>query len=213
MTDTVVREKAVTFEGPCGRIEGRLAESYNTPGNAVLALHPHPQYGGTMSNNVVKTVIKAGQETGFATLRFNTRGVGRSEGVFANGIGEQDDLAAAIDFLKRETGQSRVAVVGYSFGASVALRYCYRSDHGIDHLFLVAPPPFLLPKKLALAHPVVKKIVLGERDDIAPPEAIRSLLSKEEMDALIHIIPGEDHFFMSKESALEKVFSELFLLM
>jgi alpha/beta superfamily hydrolase len=205
-----MKEKAVAFQGPCGQIEGRLSEGFKKGGGALLVLHPHPQYGGNMSNNVVKAVVRSGQRSGLTTLRINFRGVGRSDGQFADGVGEQDDVGAAIGFVRRKTGDRPVALAGYSFGACVALAYCHRPNPHVDHLFLVAPPPFLLAKDLLLAHPLAQKIVLGELDQIAVPEAVIALVPEEKKAALIEIIHGADHFFRDKEAPLEKVFSELF---
>jgi alpha/beta superfamily hydrolase len=162
-----------------------------------------------MSSNVVKAVVRAGQLCGLATLRINFRGVGRSEGEFGEGKGEQDDVRVAVDFIRREIG-GPVALAGYSFGASVALRYCHRSDHGVDHLYLIAPVPFLIQQELSKELPVLRRIVIGEMDQIAPLETVRAMVNEEHRDGLIDVIPDADHFFSNKESVLEKRFSGLF---
>ena len=208
---SALREKSVTFEGPDGQLEGRLAESGNKDyGAALLVLHPHPLYGGNMSNNVVKAVVRAGQLVGFSTLRINFRGVGRSDGRFADGIGEQDDLQAAIAFMDRELGTKAKVLAGYSFGAGVALAYCHRPNHKVDHLYLIAPPPFLLPENLSLEIAVTRKILLGEHDQLAPPDALKSMISQEKRQSLLEVIPQTDHFFLGEESTLESLFSGFF---
>ena len=203
-----LREITVTFQGPDGKLEGRLAESGNKA--VLLVLHPHPLYGGNMSNNVVKAIVRAGQLAGFSTLRINFRGVGRSEGQFAHGIGEQDDLAAAMAFMDRELGTKTKILAGYSFGAGIALAYCHRPNHGVGHLYLIAPPPFLLPENLSLEIAVMRKILLGEYDQIASPDAVKSMVSPEKGESLLEIIPNTDHFFMGEETTLERVFSGFF---
>jgi alpha/beta superfamily hydrolase len=211
MVASTLREKSVTFEGPGGQLEGRLAESVNKDhGAALLVLHPHPLYGGNMSNNVVKALVRAGQLAGFSTLRINFRGVGRSDGQFANGVGEQDDLQAALAFMDREFGTKAKVLAGYSFGAGVALAYCHRPSHEVDHLYLIAPPPFLLPENLSLEIAVTRKILLGEHDQLAPPDAVKSMVSPEKRESLLEVIPNTDHFFMGEESTLERVFSGFF---
>jgi alpha/beta superfamily hydrolase len=210
MVGTALREKTVTFEGPGGQLEGRLAKGASEGRKALLVLHPHPQYGGNMSNNVVKAVVRAGQPAGLTTLRINFRGVGRSKGEFAHGLGEQEDVGAAMKFLEREFEIKTQVLAGYSFGAGVALAYCHRPHHEVDHLFLIAPPPFLLPENLSLEIPVTRKILLGEHDQIAPPDAVKSMVSPDKRESLLEVIRDTDHFFVSKETMLERVFSDFF---
>ena len=210
MVGTSLREKPVTIQGPVGQIEGRLAKSTNTNPKGLLVLHPHPQYGGTLSNNVVKAVIRAGQREDLTTLRINFRGVGRSDGTFDHGVGEQEEVQAAIRFLKRWGGIKTLILAGYSFGACVALAYCHRPENGVDHLFLIAPPPFLLPENLSLEIPVTKKILLGEQDQIAPPDVVKSKVSPAERNRLLEVVDDTDHFFMDKEPTLERIFSGFF---
>jgi len=210
MVGTAQKERPVTFEGPCGQLDGRLAEGNSKDDRALLVLHPHPQYGGNMSSSVVKAVVRAGQQGGLTTLRINFRGVGRSEGEFAHGIGEQEDVEAAMKFMDRELGTKAKILAGYSFGASVALAYCHRPNHKVDHLYLIAPPPFLLPENLSLEIPVTRKILLGEHDQIAPSETVKSMVSPKKRKNLLLVIRDTDHFFMGEESTLVKIFSGFF---
>ena len=166
-------------------------------------LHPHPLYGGNLDNNVVATAVRIGQACGFVTLRFNFRGVMNSEGEYDEGLGEQDDVGAAVDYLRKDVGAATIVLAGYSFGACIGLAYCHREEHGVSHLILISPPPFLLPQKLSLEASVVKKIILGELDEIAPAEAIQSRISTEARQFLVKIIPQADHFFWGKEESLE----------
>jgi alpha/beta superfamily hydrolase len=157
-----------------------------------------------MKNNVVETIVRAGQRVGVATLRFNFRGVGRSEGEYAEGTGEEADIGAALDFLERSFSIGTTILVGYSFGACVALAYCHRSGHRVDHLLLISPPPFLLPEALSLEASVVRKIMVGEKDQIAAPDAIKARVSATRVEELVEVIPGADHFFWGREEDLEK---------
>ena len=110
-------------------LEGQLDlpdEGAATPSAGVVICHPHPQYGGEMTNNVVMAVSSSIVAYGMAALRFNFRGVGRSGGAYDNGVGEQDDALAALEALA--TGvvgddlpdEMRVGLAGYSFGGGVA---------------------------------------------------------------------------------------------
>jgi alpha/beta superfamily hydrolase len=198
------KEERTEFSGPAGRLEGLLGNESAAQNGVVVALHPHPLFGGSMYNNVVETVVRAGQRCGLATLRFNFRGVGRSEGDFSGGTGEQDDVGAALDFLAQGFDIGSKILAGYSFGAVVGLAYCHRQEHNADHLVLVSPPPFLLPEGMSLEAGVLRKIVVGEADELAPPGEIITGVSASRHEALIALLPGADHFFGGMEDELER---------
>ncbi|HZV58206.1 MAG TPA: CocE/NonD family hydrolase, partial [Sphingobium sp.] len=90
----------VIFPGPEGRLEGRFSPPPRPRAPVALILHPHPQGGGTMNDRITQALYKTFVKRGFATLRFNFRGVGRSQGTFDNGIGELSDAAAALDWVQ-----------------------------------------------------------------------------------------------------------------
>jgi alpha/beta superfamily hydrolase len=205
VTSGLPEEKPVEFPGLVGILQGRLSNETSRHGGALIAVHPHPLYGGNMDNKVVEAAVRAGQACDLITLRFNLRGVGGSQGSYDEGIGEQDDIGAALDFLGQRFSPQTMSLVGYSFGAYVALAYCHRQNHGVDSLFLISPPPFLLPDDLSLDLPVVKKIVLGENDEIALAEEVKSRIPMKRAEELIQVIPGADHFFWGKEGEIEKL--------
>ncbi len=205
----MLNERPVTFPGPAGLLDGRLAYESNHKGAALVMLHPHPRFGGSMDNNVADAIVQAGQGCGLATLRFNFRGVGRSEGEYADGTGEADDAASAVAFMATRSGAGTIILAGYSFGACVALSYCRRPKHGVTHLFLVAPPPALLEEGVSLEIPEMKKIVLGEKDVLAPPGELQAMLSESARGSLLEVIPGADHFFGGKDRELRQVFERL----
>src|SRR5271156_829070 len=119
------KEERVTFKSSDLTLEGMIASPDGAgPHRAAVVCHPHPLYGGSMYNNVVDAVLEALHARGFATLRFNFRGVGQSEGEFDNGKGEADDAVAAIRFLTAQKGvrADSAVLAGYSFGAMTAVR-------------------------------------------------------------------------------------------
>jgi alpha/beta superfamily hydrolase len=137
------------------------------------------------------------------TLRFNFRGVGRSEGDYSEGDGEQEDVDAALDYLERSFDVGTKVLGGYSFGASVALAYCHKPGNRVDHLLLISPPPFLLPKGLSLEASVVRKIIVGDEDQIVPIEDVKSRISSNRVEELVEVIPGADHSFWGREDDLK----------
>src|SRR5438093_13728759 len=114
----------MTFASGVLTLEGALNLPERTPAPGIVVCHPHPMYGGDMHNNVVDAVCQTAAANGIVALRFNFRGAGGSEGIYDNGVGEQDDVGAALAYLRElpEVDGARVALAGYSFGAAIALQ-------------------------------------------------------------------------------------------
>src|SRR5580765_3638596 len=110
------------LEGPAGRIEAIIKEPAGPVTRAAIVCHPHPLFGGTMHNKVVFRMSRAFQDAGFAVLRFNFRGAGRSEGQHDNGLGEQDDLRAAMAYIEERYPGVELWLAGFSFGSAMMLR-------------------------------------------------------------------------------------------
>ena len=106
----------ITFLSEEYEIEGLLTQRDEKKG--VVVTHPHPLYGGDMYNMVVESIVHVYQMKGYSTLKFNFRGVGRSQGAYDNGLGEQKDVLSALSFLA-DLGMDRIDLAGYSFGAWV----------------------------------------------------------------------------------------------
>ena len=135
-----------------------------TPKGLALICHPHPQFGGTMDNKVVQTLHKAFAELGFATMRFNFRGVGASEGVFDNGIGETEDAAAALVWARAQVGDSIALVAaGFSFGCFVQTQLLPRSQPKMLVLIAPAVSRFAIPE---VAKDTI--VIHGDEDDVVP---------------------------------------------
>ncbi len=130
----------VIFNGPEGRIQGRYQHSKQDNAPIALILHPHPQGGGTMNNKVVYNLFNVFTQRNFSTLRFNFRGVGRSQGVFDNGQGELADAAAALDWVQTHNPDAPGCwVIGFSFGAWIGMQLLMRRPE-IKGFISVAPP-------------------------------------------------------------------------
>lgn len=190
-----MKEEPVFFGKDQARLEGIFASAGGTRG-AVIA-HPHSLMGGDMRNPVVETVSRSLLASGFSTLRFNFRGVGRSEGTFDEGRGEQEDFLAALAFLE-ERGSREVLPAGYSFGAWVIAGALGRRSTA--PAILVAPPIRLFPFDLENLRGRVGLIVCGDRDPYCPAEGIRGMA--EALSCPLASVTGADHFFALHEIEL-----------
>lgn len=175
-------------------------------GIGVVITHPHPLYGGTMNNPVVETVQKAYQQRGYASLRFNFRGVAGSQGNHDNGIGEQDDVRAAISYMQNKNVQP-VDLAGYSFGAWVNSGVAAEGRTPIRSMVMISPPVGFIEFENIRALSCLKLVVTGSRDDIAPADQIRDLLPSWNPDARFEIIDGCDHFYSGYLDRLESIIS------
>lgn len=193
-------ESRITF--PCGdlKLEGLLTLPEGGAPGAAVVCHPHPMYGGSMYNNVVEAVLEALWRRQFATLRFNFRGVGDSEGEYDGGEGELDDVREAVAFLAGKAGVKSVVLAGYSFGASVSLR-AGLTDPAVDRLVLVALPVAMMTGTSdSTSKPVL--LVSGDCDSYSPLEPLRTLAGKLGSRTRLEILAGADHFFGGYEARL-----------
>jgi alpha/beta superfamily hydrolase len=178
-----------------------LPESGGGPFPTAIVCHPHTLMGGDKRNGVVVRVCLGLAAAGWGALRFDFRGAGSSKGSFDEGEGEQKDVNGAVDFLlgRPEIDPEELAVVGYSFGAGVALHYAAR-DRRLSRMVGIAlvrhhyEDPFLDE----VTRP--KLFVGGESDPWAPAEALRRYVERLPPPKKLHIVPGADHVFSGKVS-------------
>jgi alpha/beta superfamily hydrolase len=168
---------------------------------AAVICHPHPQYGGDMHNPVVRTVEAALQQSHFATLRFNFRGVGRSAGSYGGGIGEQDDARAAVAFLQEQSGGASITLSGYSFGAMVALQ-AGATLAAVDRLIAVAPPVVFFDLAFLATCTKPKLFIAGDHDQYCGVSDLTRQLAGVPEPKTHHILPGADHFLYGHDSAV-----------
>jgi alpha/beta superfamily hydrolase len=189
----------VNINGPEGRIEGRYSHGRVPNAPAALLLHPHPQHGGTMNNKVVYQLYQAFAARGFSSLRFNFRGVGRSEGSYGHGEGELADAAAALDWLQSfNPNASSCWIAGFSFGAWIGMQLLMRRPE-ITGFIAVAPPANIFDFSFLAPCPASGMIVQGGADEIVPVEAVTRLVDRLNNQRGIKIeyrvVPGANHFF------------------
>ena len=193
----------ITFLSEEYEIEGLLNKKDEKKG--VVVTHPHPLYGGDMYNLVVESIVHVYQMKGFSTLKFNFRGVGRSQGTYDNGFGEQKDVLSALSFLS-DMGLGRIDLAGYSFGAWVNA-HAIQEDTQVEQMIMVSPPVGFMDFKSIVTMNTLKFVVTGNRDDIAPAGVIEKMMSSWNPNARFDVIDGADHFFGGYLNRLESVLS------
>ena len=202
----------VNINGPEGRLEGRYQHN-RTPGAPIaIMLHPHPQHGGTMNNKVVYALYHAFARRGFSVLRFNFRGVGRSQGTFDRGEGELSDAASALDWLQDfNEGASACWIAGFSFGAWIGMQLLMRRPE-ISGFVSIAPPANLYDFTFLAPCPSSGMIIQGVEDEIVPPASVEKLVEKlkaqRNLDIDYRLIPGANHFFHDNLEQLDQHLSD-----
>lgn len=197
----------IIFNGPEGRLEGRYQPGRSQTAPIAMVLHPHPQYGGTMNAKVVYNLYRTFAERGFSVLRFNFRGVGRSQGQFDDGLGELSDAASALDWLQiNNPNATSCWVGGFSFGAWIGMQVMMRRPE-IRGFISVAPPANLYDFTFLAPCPSSGLIIQGSDDEIVTPSSVEKLVQKVRTQKSIvvehTIIKGGNHFFEGKLEELD----------
>ncbi len=195
------------FDGPAGRIEAILKEPQTPAARAAIVCHPHPLFGGTMHNKVVYRIARAFQDAGFAVLRFNFRGAGRSAGRHDEGRGEQDDLRAAINFMNGARGYEEIWLAGFSFGSAVMLRAAC-GDPSIRALVAAGAPVSKYDFSHVITCPKPKLFVQGALDEFGSREDLEKFVARLAEPKSLKIIEGADHFFEGHLPELAHAVSE-----
>lgn len=202
------KESNFTIDGPAGLLE--LA--WNKADGAGLALgvvpcviicHPHPVHGGTMDNKVVTTLMRTYRDLGVNVVRFNFRGVGKSEGTFDNAKGEFDDLMAVVDWVHRYLRPSDVLLAGFSFGSSIAARASY-SVKKLRHLVLVAPPIERYAYDMNRQFTVPLCVIQGDQDERVNAQGVYDWITELTSPYQLIRYPEAGHFFHGFLSSLKQ---------
>jgi hypothetical protein len=199
----------VMFIGEKGRIEGRWhpGKSRNAP--IAIILHPHPQFGGTMNNPVSYHLYYTFANRGFSVLRFNFRGVGRSQGSFDHGQGELSDAAAALDWAQATNPDARACwIAGVSFGAWIGMQLLMRRPE-VEGFISVAAPASLYDFSFLAPCPSSGLFVHGDKDAVVPTTAVAQLVEKLKTQKGIvieqQLVRGANHFFDGKIEQLMEI--------
>lgn len=185
----------VLLPGPAGVLELAcdVADAGSARAGTAVICHPHPEHGGTMHNKVVTIVERAARELGLATVRFNFRGVGASEGSYDEGNGESDDLAAVVDWVRNTRPDRSLWLAGFSFGAYVALRCAERLKP--DQLILVAPPVGRWDFASIPAPACPTLVVQGEADEVVDAPAVFEWAASLDPEPNVVRMEETSHFF------------------
>jgi uncharacterized protein len=196
----------VIFNGPEGRLEGRYQMSKKRSAPIALLLHPHPQFGGTMNNQIIYNLYYAYLARGFSVLRFNFRGIGRSQGVFDHGSGELSDAASALDWAQAMAPEAKTCwVAGVSFGAWIGMQLLMRRPE-IEGFLSIAAMANRYDYTFLAPCPSSGLFVHGENDRVSPSRESMSAIDKVKTQKGIRIehqiVPGANHFFEGKMDEL-----------
>ncbi len=201
MSPRTVRE---SIAGPAGRIECAIDRTEAAPRGLAMVCHPHPQGGGTLDNKVVQTVARAFLQLGWASVRFNFRGVGASEGIWGEGVGEVDDAMTVLANWRArlEFAPLPFCLAGFSFGGFVAAEVAHRmpADSRPRRILLVGPST---EKQVVPAVPADTVVIQGESDDIVPLGATLDWARPQNLPVIV--FPGVGHFFHGRLALLKGV--------
>ena len=203
MTNVAHDSRQLFLSGAVGRLETILwSPAAGQPAMAAVVCHPHPLFGGTMHNKVVYNAAKALDAQGLAVLRFNFRGTGRSEGKHDKGIGEQDDVRAALDFLAKEFPKTPLLVGGFSFGCWVGLRVgC--EDPRVKLLIGLGAPVNSTDFSFLAQCGKPKLFAHGEKDQFGDPAKLKRVVDAAPGENSVVIVSDADHFFAGKLEQLD----------
>lgn len=199
----------VIFTGAAGRIEGRYHPARQKNAPIGIVLHPHPQFGGTMNHQIIYQIYYAFVHRNFSVLRFNFRGVGRSQGSFDHGQGELSDAASALDWAQSINPEARSCwIAGFSFGAWIGMQLLMRRPE-IEGFISVAPPANLYDFTFLAPCPSSGLMVNGAKDRVVPTESVRGLVDRLKTQKGIVIdhatVPEANHFFEGRMDGLMEV--------
>jgi len=199
------RSETLLISGPVGNLEIRIKPSVHgvDSGKAVVISHPHPLYGGTMNNKVVTTMERAFSSLGYTTVAYDFRGVGGSEGEYDNGIGEQADLKAVLDWLRAKYELNYTVLAGFSFGSYVSLSALAKCK--IDAICTVAPPVGLYDFSVINDVDVSWSLIQGGQDEVVSAQEILDWAMKQKSKPDIYWREDASHFFHGELVWLRKV--------
>ena len=193
--------------GAAGRLEAQYSPGKTDNAPIALILHPHPKTGGHMNNAVTVQLYRVFMKRGFSTLRYNSRGVGKSQGEFDSGIGELSDAATALDWLQTTNPTaSQCWVAGYQFGSYIGMQLLMRRPE-TDGFITISPPANIYDYSFLAPCPASGLIMHG-KDDTHVPHAdvdrmVAKLRTQKGISIAYELTEGANHFWMDKLDVVE----------
>jgi alpha/beta superfamily hydrolase len=202
------RIESLLIDGPAGKLEALLEEPEDqTPNAAVLVCHPHPSHGGTMHNKVVYRIARGMRRAGAVVLRFNYRGVNRSEGKYDEGVGEIDDARAALEVLRSRYPELPFSLAGFSFGSRIILKLGCEIP-GVSRLIAVGFPASYQDSTELGRCEVPRVFIVSSHDEFCPVPAMDAYFAGLPGPKKLIWIKARDHFFAGALDEFEEaVFS------
>lgn len=203
----------VIIPGPDGRLEGKYHHNQSPSAPIAIVMHPNPLYGGTMNNKVVYNIYKNFVHHGFSVLRFNFRGVGKSQGKFDDGIGELNDAASCLDWMQQyNMDASSCWVAGFSFGSWVAMQLLMRRPE-IEGFIISSPPANLYDFSFLAPCPSSGLVTHGDKDDVVLQETVSTMAKRlnaqsRGVDVDFSLIKGADHYYRERADELNQVIDD-----
>lgn len=198
----MAQEEKIVIQGPAGVLEARHQPAQQQR-LGLLMCHPHPLFHGTMDNKVVTTVTRTAAGLGLPTLRFNFRGVGSSDGTHDHGVGEQDDVLAALNYCYETLGWQAVILAGFSFGAGMACLASCRQPQGIAALLLLAPAVHHFDAPNQLPYEFETYVYMGDDDEVVPFDEVESWAGLVVPTPHFQVFEQGGHFFHGRLTDLK----------
>lgn len=204
MTEFPTAESRFFIDGVVGQLQATTMCPATAPelteeqGVVVIVCHPHPLMGGTMNNKVVHTVARCHRDKGHRVVRFNFRGVEKSEGEYAEGIGEADDLMAVLSWVESVRPNDNIILAGFSFGSYVVARAAQQAIGGgsrIQSLLLVAPAVENYDFENYTSFGVPLGVISGDSDEVVDPQKISCWFDSVATEKKMETLEGAGHFF------------------
>ena len=211
------QETRLFIPGPAGQLQaiatpGRKSgdkppkPAANDAQQVAIVCHPHSLMGGTMNNKVVHTIAQTHRDQGHHVVRFNFRGVEQSEGEYAGGIGESDDLLAVMEWVKSCFPAAKIWLAGFSFGAFVAARtlsMALAKGYQVQHLLLVAPAVENYPFTDLTEFAVPMTVIYGDQDEVVDCSEIVAWFDSVATEKQVACLAGAGHFFHGRLTELK----------
>lgn len=198
-----INSKSISIPGAVGRLDGLMDFTEDESSQYItICCHPHPQHQGTMTNKVIHTAARTLAGLGVTSIRFNFRGVGESEGAYAEGIGEQEDLLAVVSWVELIYPEREIVLIGFSFGAYITAMQAKNINPCI--LISIAPPVGRIEFKGFERPDCPWLIIQGEQDELVDSNSVLNWSLIFEPKVAIVMMADTSHFFHRKLVDLRK---------